>query len=114
MCTVQSVEPRSTERRRYLRRRRIDLFLRPLSLGLVPLGHQPKSKQPKSSLRSGAGGADTLSSAGVLGSSWCCSSLSALLGRWVAVVEEVKSRLRVGLAKRTTRARALAVLPPTV
>ena len=79
MCTVQSVEPRSTERRRYLRRRRIDLFLPHLSLVLVPQGNhrkgkqrkgkQRKGKQRKSSPRSGAGGADTLSSPGVWGSS---------------------------------------------
>ena len=76
---------------------------------LVPLGNQRKSKQRKSkqrkskqrksSLRSGAGGADTLSSAGVWGSSWCCSSSSALFGHWVAVVE-VKSRLRVAVEER--------------
>jgi hypothetical protein len=69
MCTVQSVERWSTERRRYLRRRRIDLFLRHLSLVLVPQGNQPKSKQPNSSPRSWAGGADTPSSPGVWGSS---------------------------------------------
>src|SRR5215207_8117060 len=96
----------------YLRRRRIDLFLRHLSLVLVPQGNQRtsnqrkskqrKSKQRKSSPRSGAGCADTLSSAGVLGSSWCCSSSSVLFGRWVEV------------AKRTRRARAVALLPPTV
>src|SRR5215204_2940981 len=105
----------------YLRLRLIDLSLCHLSLVLVPQGNQRKSKQRKSKQRkskqrSGAGGADTLSSAGVLGSSWCCSSSSALLGRWVAVVE-VKSRLRVGLTKsttRTARGASLAVLPPTV
>ena len=41
----------------------------PPQLMLVTLGHQRKSSPPKSRQRSGAGGADTLSSAGVWGSS---------------------------------------------